>query len=91
MHKEHATGIPISSANYAFMFKSSSIECLLDPASQYKLLPSHFKIRMGRGDYVIAKMIKLVRLGSKLSETVKGKLSWCKDRAVGRSGESIQA
>ncbi|KAL8519822.1 hypothetical protein ACS0TY_010674 [Phlomoides rotata] len=93
MHKEHATGIPIISANYAFMFKSSSVKCLPDPASQYQLLPSpskHYsKIRTGRGDSVIAKMIKLgktmdvvaqgirehVRLGSKLSETVKGKLS----------------
>ncbi|KAL8550334.1 hypothetical protein ACS0TY_008961 [Phlomoides rotata] len=41
------------------MFKSSSVECLPDPASQYQLLPSHSKIRTGRGDSVIAKMIKL--------------------------------
>ncbi|KAI3467913.1 hypothetical protein Pfo_024576 [Paulownia fortunei] len=91
VHKEHAIGIPINSGEYAFSIKNTSKELLPDPAAQYQLLPSpsnHYS-RPGRGDSVIAKMIKLgermylltqgirdhVRLGLKLSETVKGKLS----------------
>ncbi|KAH6809785.1 GRAM domain-containing protein / ABA-responsive protein-like protein [Perilla frutescens var. frutescens] len=94
MLKEHAIGVPISSAKYTFPYKNSLKEVILpDPAAHYQLLPSpsnHYsKIRTDRGNSVIAKMIKLgktmdviaqgirehVRLGPKLSETVKGKLS----------------
>ncbi|KAI3467893.1 hypothetical protein Pfo_024556 [Paulownia fortunei] len=92
VHKEHAIGIPINSGPYAFSIKNTSKELLPGPAAQYQLLPSpsnHYS-RPGRGDSVIAKMIKLgermdlltqgirehVRLGPKLRETVKGKLSF---------------
>ncbi|PIN07388.1 hypothetical protein CDL12_20045 [Handroanthus impetiginosus] len=93
MHKEHVTGIPINSSEYAFYFKSSSKALLPDPASQYQLVPSpskqYSKMRHNRVDSITTKMIKLgqsmdifaqgirehVRIGPKLSETVKGKLS----------------
>ncbi|KAK6146593.1 hypothetical protein DH2020_020462 [Rehmannia glutinosa] len=95
LHKEHAIGIPINSAEYEIIFKSSTNALLPDPASQYHILPSPSKhysknnIRHSRANSVITKMIKLgesmdhfaqgirehVKLGPKLSETVKGKLS----------------
>ncbi|KAK6146592.1 hypothetical protein DH2020_020461 [Rehmannia glutinosa] len=93
MHKEQVIGIPISSGEYTFSFKSSQKALSPDPAAQYQLLPSpskhHSKIRHSGIDSVIAKMIKFgenmdilakgirehVKLGPKLSQTVKGKLS----------------
>ncbi|KAL0446632.1 UNVERIFIED_CONTAM: putative GEM-like protein 8 [Sesamum latifolium] len=88
-------GVPNGSSQYAVSVKSTGERALLpDPAAhQCQLLPSpsrHYsKIRHGRADSVIAKMMRLgesmdvfaqgirehVRLGPKLSETVKGKLS----------------
>lgn len=91
MQKEHAImGIPISSQGYGFSAKpellpdpASQYQLLPSPANHY------YKIRHSRVDSVIAKINKLgqsvdilaqgirehVRLGPKLSETVKGKLS----------------
>ncbi|KAL2233190.1 UNVERIFIED_CONTAM: putative GEM-like protein 8 [Sesamum indicum] len=94
-------GVPNASSQYAVSVKSTGEKALLpDPAAhECQLLPSpsrHYsKIRHGRVDSVIAKMMRLgesmdvfaqgirehafmnlaVRLGPKLSETVKGKLS----------------
>ncbi|KAG8382604.1 hypothetical protein BUALT_Bualt05G0094800 [Buddleja alternifolia] len=80
MHKQHVIRIPISSADYAL---SSAKQLMSSPNRHYS------KIRQCRVNSVIAKMVKLgesmdifaqgirehVRLGPKLSETVKGKLS----------------
>ncbi|KAL3635827.1 hypothetical protein CASFOL_020374 [Castilleja foliolosa] len=77
-------GIPISSAEYEFFYKSFSKALLTDSAaSQYQLMPPHFKHyskikHRGVANSVITKMIKIrdhVKLGQKLTETVKGKLS----------------
>ncbi|XP_073272124.1 putative GEM-like protein 8 [Primulina huaijiensis] len=90
MQKEHMImGIPISSQDYAFSAKPllpdpvSQYQLLPSPANHY------YKIRHSRVDSMIAKINKLgqsvdiiaqgirehVRIGPKLSETVKGKLS----------------
>ncbi|XP_051148575.1 putative GEM-like protein 8 [Andrographis paniculata] len=94
-NKGHVVGIPITSLDYASFPQDRNSQNLLlpDPADQYQLLPSpsqrYSKIRHGKIDSVVARMIKLgtsmdvlaqgirehVRLGPKLSETVKGKLS----------------
>ncbi|KAK4479662.1 hypothetical protein RD792_015190 [Penstemon davidsonii] len=91
LHKEHVIGIPISSiytrnsAELAILPDPAAQYHQLLPSS----IDSYSKIRHSRGVSVIAKMIKLgqnmdlfaqgirehVRLGSKLSETLKGKLS----------------
>ncbi|KAK6122488.1 hypothetical protein DH2020_043774 [Rehmannia glutinosa] len=68
LHKEHAIGIPISSAEYEIIFKSSTNALLPDPASQYQLMPSPSK-------HYSKNNIRHMKLGPKLSETVKGKLS----------------
>ncbi|XP_073146067.1 putative GEM-like protein 8 [Henckelia pumila] len=90
MQTEHVImGIPITSQDYAFSAKpllpdpASQYQLLPSPANHY------YKIRRSRVDLAIAKINKLgqsvdifaqgirehVRLGPKLSETVKGKLS----------------
>lgn len=52
MLKEHAVGVPISSAKYAFAYKNCLKELLPDPDFQFQLLPSpstHYsKIRTGK-------------------------------------------
>ncbi|KAK4479692.1 hypothetical protein RD792_015222 [Penstemon davidsonii] len=91
LHKEHVIGIPTSSiytwnsAELAILPDPAAQYRQLLPSS----IDSYSKIRHSRGVSVIAKMIKLgqnmdlfaqgirehLRLGSKLSETLKGKLS----------------
>ncbi|KAL3635825.1 hypothetical protein CASFOL_020372 [Castilleja foliolosa] len=104
VHNKQVIGIPISSIEYDFFYKSSQKALLPDiAASQYQLMPSppskHFsKIRHSGVNSVITKMIKIgenvdffaqgirdhVKLGPKLTETVKGKLSlWAKILQVG--------
>ncbi|KAL3635824.1 hypothetical protein CASFOL_020371 [Castilleja foliolosa] len=94
VHNKHVIGIPISSTDYEFFYKSSRKALLPDPAaSQYQVMPSPSKhcskIRHSGVNSVITKMIKIgenvdvfaqgirdhVKLGPKLTETVKGKLS----------------
>lgn len=52
MFKEHAIGVPISSAKYAFSYNNTLKDLLPDPAAHYQLLPSpsnHYsKIRTGK-------------------------------------------
>ncbi|KAK6122256.1 hypothetical protein DH2020_044004 [Rehmannia glutinosa] len=69
VNKENVIGIPISSVQHAFFCnkKSSTNALLPDPASQYQILPSPSK--------QYSKNIRHIKLGPKLSETVKGKLS----------------
>ncbi|KAJ7942624.1 GEM-like protein 4 [Quillaja saponaria] len=82
--QELVIGIPISSGSAAYQFKNSSKRSLPDPATQYKN-----QSKQSRADPALDRINKLdrkagsfahrvrehVRLGPKITETVKGKLS----------------
>ncbi|KAK4479663.1 hypothetical protein RD792_015191 [Penstemon davidsonii] len=88
LHKEHVIGIPITSIYTPKLAISpdSAAQYQLMPSPS---INTYSRIKHSKGDSVIAKVIKLgqnvdifaqgirehVRLGPKLSETVKGKLS----------------
>ncbi|KAK9275283.1 hypothetical protein L1049_022545 [Liquidambar formosana] len=76
-HLEHVVGIPISTA--AYPVKRSPKRFLPDPASQYQNNEDSVIHRMNKlgkkGDNFAHRVREHVRLGPKISETVKGKLS----------------